>query len=225
MAYWPTRCCTSGIVVCLFTTNCVPQKPVVTLGPSAPCQEIIHPALLSVPFDELVQGRDDVEEWILAQFPTATVAFDPTRGGLGAIGQFSWSEGAKGFTLFLSESSRLIQQTSEQYPTLGHILRCYGDPAYYTLEEDVPVGGSVLGNRLELWYPGFWFKFQSDTWGPNKPSRYDVTSPIRGRIAIMPVGTIEEVISNWRSDEAYIQVQLELLREWPDDFTELVVKE
>ena len=43
-----------GIVV---ATSCYPDVPIPTYDPSGPCDVILHPAMLSVPFDELDKGQ------------------------------------------------------------------------------------------------------------------------------------------------------------------------
>lgn len=63
------------IFVGSLLTGCMPPEQFVVLEPSAPCEEILHPALLNVPFDELAQGREQTEEWIITNFPTVTRAF------------------------------------------------------------------------------------------------------------------------------------------------------
>ena len=213
------------LLISLSATGCVPQEPVVTLDPSTQCEQIIHPVLLSVPFEGLAQGQEKAESWIITQFPTATVEFEPSElSGGDDIGWFYWSENEKHFVLSLMQSYRLIEQSSEQYPTLGQILRCFGEPEYFSLTR-TPIGGEAIGVRLELWYPDRGIRFRSETWGLTEIRRYDAESVMRGDVVIMPAGTAEEMLRNWGAgSEEYVQEQLALLQKWPDNFTELVLE-
>lgn len=214
------------MVTFMFITGCVPIEPIVTLDRSTQCERIISPALLQVPFEELRQGQKQAESWIITQFPTATVEFELSElGGRDNIGWFYWSENEKHFVLSLMPSYRLIEQSSEQYPTLGHVLRCFGKPKYYSLTR-TPIGGGPIGVRLELWYPNHGIRFRSETWGLTEIRRYDTESAIRGDVVIMPIGTVEDMLRNWGAgSEEYVQDQLALLRDWPDDVTEIVLEE
>ena len=145
---------------------------------------------------------------------------------MSAVGRFIWSEGKKDFALYLIEEIRYIHQVSQEYPLLGDILRCYGDPEYFTLEE-APMGIEArgIGVRLELWYPDRGLKFQGETWGSNEIRRYNAESPIIGLIMVRPPDTIEEMIRNGQEGaDEYVKERMALLQEWPDEFTELVLE-
>jgi hypothetical protein len=217
------------LLILVFTASCVThvqQEPMATLSPSAPCEQIVHPALLDVPFQDLTQGREETEKWILAQFPTATVTFEPSpHNSAGEIGQWSWTEGDKGFFLVLALGARYLKQFSEQHPTIGAVLRCYGDPQYYTLEWGVPVGGDVNGNRLELLYPAQGLRFRSVSWGSSVTDRYDIGFAMNDAIVFTPKGTVEEMYQNSGFSAEYIDERLTLLQEWPRHFTAFVREE
>jgi hypothetical protein len=211
------------LTISILIAGCIPP-PVATF---VPCDEILHPAMLSVPFEELAKGQQATEEWILTQFPTATVEFDSYGTGPGDVGRFYWSEGDKGFTLHLYSTYHYIdqQELSAKRPELGQILQCYGDPEYYTLQVHTPIGGSMLGTRLWLWYPVLGVRFE--TASPGRPADHiDADYPIIGRTTIVPPGTVEEMLRNGIPyGEEFIQEQLALLQEWPENFTEFEVEE
>jgi hypothetical protein len=43
--------------------------------PPLACSDIVHPALLSIPFKQMRQGQEDAERWILTEFPTTTIKY------------------------------------------------------------------------------------------------------------------------------------------------------
>jgi hypothetical protein len=213
------------LVIYVFVAGCMPPDPVATIDLSGRCEEIIHPALLNVPFDELALGREQAEEWILTQFPTATVQTTSSSESGITENSFYWSEGDKGFALVLLQKAKYLSQTSKQYPTLGAILHCYGDPMYYTLEPNVPIGPGTFGYLFDIYYPNNGFRFRGSTWEATVAQRYDATSVMNGDIIVMPIGAIEEIIPNVSSTEDHGQIIRSLLQEWPDDFTEIVLEE
>jgi hypothetical protein len=220
------------IVAPIFISSCTADG-LVTLPPDAPCEAILHSALLSVPFDEIAQGQEEANQWIVSEFPTATVEFTAWEpSGDGNIGLFRWSQDDKAFELYLLSTNRYLTQLqlpnrfSSRYPTLRHILRCFGTPEYYILEVGVPIGGATLGTILQLWYPDRGIRFMDVSQQYKPPVRYTADSPITAAITITPPGSMEEMLRNISPGaEQRIQQQLAVLKKWPENFTELVVKE
>jgi hypothetical protein len=213
------------VFVCSLLTGCVAQAPFVVLEPSAPCEEILHPALLNVPFDELAQGQEQTEGWIITQFPTATVQSILTSNEQSI--RFGWSEGDKDFGLFFAPALGIeyINQVSKQSPTLGMILDCFGDPQYYTLDTHAPIFPGRTGYLFDIYYTDLGLSFRGSTLEATVAQRYDSTSVMNGDVLIMPVGTIEDMIPNLRSTEEGRQELLSMILEWPKDFTAIVPDE
>lgn len=222
-----TRRLLIGIFLAVLIAGCYDQRPVVLLDPAAPCEEIVDPILLSVPFDEVAQGREQAEEWIVTQFPTATVNFEPSQTrGEDEIGRFAWLIDAEWVSLILQDGNRFILHLFERSPTLGQVIRCFGKPEYYNLG-DATIGGEVPSAvLLRLWYPDRGLFFESETWGSRAIREYDVNSPLIGQVRIMPPGTVEEM-AKWGGIYAqrYITEEGALLRKWPEHFTKLGLQE
>ena len=215
------------MAIAILVTGCSLQDFAI-VDPSASCDEIIRSSLLTIPFEELAQDREKTEQWISTEYPTAMIEFQPV-GGQRGIGFFLWSEGEKGFELALAQPYRYMSQNARRYPTLGHILGCYGDPKYYSLGDirGGPEARSAV--RLDLWYPdrGLYFNSVSDgVLTLSTVRHYDRNSPIVGIIKVMPEGTVEEMMQKGGINiESYLDLEQARLREWPGNFTELVLEE
>lgn len=208
-----------GIVILMLITGCIPLNPVVRYSDLTPCDDIIYPSLLDVPFNELAQKYEIAEMWILTEFPTATVTFDGE--GLTSseeIGIFSWSANGKGFRLKLTSPFTTLNQISSIHPTIGQLIQCYGEPNYYTLEQDVPIGAGLFGNLLELWYTNLGLQIQTAT-TPREARYYDVNTIMAGPIVVTPPGSVEEMFRNAGPiPNEYVEAKLSALHEWPEDF-------
>lgn len=212
------------LVISHFIVGCAQIRPVTILDPTAPCDQIVHPALLTLPYEELAKGRKETEEWILTQFPTSTVEFQSTQGNtVGDNGWFTWSENHRDFTLTNLPGVVKVEQGFEQHATLGDVLSCYGDPTYYILEWDVRVSVEAEGDILALLYPDRGLYIWTILWGVTRPHRFDATSVISGPVWVSPAGTVDVLLRAWYiDDEEEIQRQLALLQEWPENFTKFV---
>lgn len=207
-------------------TGCAAQQgPIVTIDPAAPCEEIVPSSLLTVPFDDLAEGREQTEEWILTQFPTSTVNFEAIQtNGATKRERYSWWAGDKLVTLFLGDEALYARHIYKRFPTLGHVIRCFGKPTYYILASTY-IGGEVpSGVLLELWYLDQGLYFDSVTWGRSEIRRYDVNSPLVGQVKVMPAGTVEQMRQQGNiSTEMYINKAQAVPKKWPDNFTALVL--
>jgi hypothetical protein len=182
------------------------------------CDDIVHPALLSVPFENFEEGQETVENWTITNFPTTTVAHRDSA-------VYGWSSGEQDFILSLGPSSGSIVQTSKKQPTIGAILSCYGDPDFYTLEETA-LSAHAYGVRFTMWYLERGLIFRTESYGTNETRRFDAASLMGDRITVVPPGTAEEMIRNGVAQiDEYVNRWLGLLQEWPGDFTELVLEE
>lgn len=214
------------MMVSILLISCT--TPTRTLDPAAPCDAILKPALLSVPFDTFVPEGPETEAWILTTFPTATVQYRTRNTVDGELysEEFTWSEGDKYYTLNLRPVGRYIKQRTMglPQPTLGHILRCFSEPAYYLPEVDVPVGGSYIGTLFSVWYPDLGISFQDVNIGSTGPFRYTSRSPMGLELYITPIGSLEEMLQNFDDGTGeYVKLMSPLFQKWPDNFTEIVV--
>jgi hypothetical protein len=220
------------IVASFLLTSCFREPPAPTFDPAAPCDVILNPALLSVPFDEFVLEGPETEAWISNAFPTSTVTVKRSAGTAGreTYEQFNWSEGDYSYSLFLSQERRYISISHRANggptlePSLGHILRCFGDPEYYSAEVGVPMG-ETLGEYFTLWYPNLGISFVNLILGPAwYNTSYTASSPMGIHTDIFPVGSIEEMLHNRFSADENAKQESALLKEWPENFTEIRVE-
>lgn len=214
---------TLWVMALLFVAGCITSRPVAVLDSAASCNEIVHPALLVVPFADLSQGQSQTEIWIVTTFPTSTVTYEPSVSTYpGSVGQFYWFLEEMRFSLVQEANFQHITQLSEQHPTLGQILHCYGAPNYYTLEKDTPLGGESIGSRLELWYTEQGLILEYARHGSDSEAGYDNNSIMVGRVIVTPPGSVEEMIRNQGSlPETYIDRKLALTKGWPENLAEL----
>jgi hypothetical protein len=182
------------------------------------CEDVLHPALSSVSFNELESGK--VEGWINSHFPGADLLRNDAT-------DFAWGFDTKGFAAHLDPTSRYIAQyltdfstgdsePAEQQPTVADILRCFGEPDLYALQ-DIPAEVPQIG--FSMWYLDRGLIFQTTESKGFIPKRYDLTSRLNGPFLAVPPGSAEEMTANWlTTDPAAIAALMAELKPWPENF-------
>lgn len=183
------------------------------------CEDVLHPALWSVPFNEL--ETSSVEDWIRMQFPSADLAPNGPA-------DFSWSADGKGFSSHLDPTYRWIVQyptadypgdlqPHEQGPTVADVLRCFGKPNLYAVR-DIPA--EVWQVQFSMWYLNRGLVFEATE--PKRlfiPNKFSLTSRLRDPVVILPPGSAEQMEkSGWTTDPKYVIPVLEDLKPWPENF-------
>lgn len=183
------------------------------------CEDVLHPAVWSVPFDELEAGS--VEDWIRMKFPGADLVPNGPA-------DFSWSADGKGFHSHFDPTYRYIEhyptddypgdlQPHEQGPTVADVLRCFGSPDLYAVR-DIP--SEVWQVQFSMWYLNRGFVFgTAESKRLFVPNRFSLTSRLRDPVLIVPPGSAEQMEqSGWTTDPEIVMAVLADLKPWPDDF-------
>lgn len=163
-----------------------------------PCEDVLHPVLWSVPFDEL--DADNVEAWIAAQFPGAAIISD-------GPGAFAWGANGKDFkTFFDADASyrylaqypggrlELSANSSGPPPTVTDIVRCFGPPDLYAVQS---IPSEVWQVRFSLWYLSRGLIFQTQEDKGTLPKKFSLASPLEGPFLVVPPGSPEQMAASW----------------------------
>jgi hypothetical protein len=140
---------------------------------------------------------------------------------------YGWGYGETDFILSLERNGGHVRVYSNQDPTIGDLLRCYGDPEYYVLKRGSP---SHFFNWvfMTIYYPNHGLIFPDHDAGWRASLRYCTTSVLR-HASIVPPGTPEEMLvdllEGYDDNPELLAEELADLKEWPDDFTEVVLDE
>ncbi len=182
------------------------------------CEDVLHPALSSVSFDKL--DTENAEDWIAAHFPHAVII----RNG---VSSFGWGTDGKDFNAYFDAKSRYLAQypggrlynspeSTEPLPTVADILRCFGRPDLYALQ-DIPAEVPEIG--FSMWYLKRGLIFQTVESKGFLPKKFDITSKLTGPFIVVPPGSADQMASNWwTTDPTYIASLMAELKPWPENF-------
>ncbi|MFN8465372.1 MAG: hypothetical protein U0X20_07470 [Caldilineaceae bacterium] len=182
------------------------------------CEDVLHPALSSVSFNELESAS--VDNWITSHFPGAVTIHN-------GAGSYAWGSGGKDFNAFFDHTSRYLAQfpggrlnispkSTEPLPTIADVLRCFGKPDLYALQ-DIPAEVPEVG--FSMWYLHRGLIFQTVESKGLIPRKFDLTSRLRGPFLAVPPGSPEQMAASWwTADPDYIARLMADMKPWPENF-------
>ncbi len=182
------------------------------------CEDVLHPALWSVPFDQL--DASNAEEWIAAHFPGATIIHD-------GVGAFAWGSNEKDFNAYFNSTYRYFAQypggrlyinpkSTDPEPTVADVLRCFGRPELYAVR-DIPAESMQI--KFSMWYLSRGLIFETVESKGFIPKKFNLTSMLHGPLLAVPSGSAEQMASSWwTTDPEYIASLMADLKPWPKDF-------
>lgn len=182
------------------------------------CEDVLHPALSSVSFDGLKDGS--VDHWITSHFPGAAIIHN-------GAGSYAWGSDSRDFNAFFDPTSRYLAQfpggrlnispqSSEPLPTVADVLRCFGKPDLYALQ-NIPAEVPEVG--FSMWYLDRGLIFQTVESKGLLPRKFDLTSRLRGPFLVVPPGSAEQMAASWwTTDPDSIARLMADMKPWPENF-------